>query len=197
MIRRLTCAALTIGLFATAAPVWAQSLGDVARKEQARRATAKKAVKSFSNADLNPSEISNPSDPAAAPAVGNPAAADGQSRPAAGSPATDAPAAATQKDVAPAAPAAQKEADWRANADGLRQALLKAQTELQTFQAAANDPSKTPGERAQTARLVAVQQKTIEGLERKWERLEKQAEAAGVPREWLSPRPTLSLRIPQ
>lgn len=196
MIRPLACAALTLICCVTAAPAWAQSLGDVARKEAERRATAKKAVKSFSNADLNPSEISNPSAaPATTEGATNSATGD-QAKPATGSPATDPNAAATQKEAA-AKPKEQKEPEWRANAEAIRQALQKAQDEYAKFAAAAADTSKSPGERAGTARLVAQQAQILEGVEKRWQRLEKQAEALRVPREWLDPRPIIAPRIPQ
>ena len=194
MTRRLACAALTIGLFATAAPAWAQSLGDVARKEQARRATAKKAVKSFSNADLNPQDIKDPAAEAAAvPAQAAPDQA-AKTPSAADTPATDAKPAATPKD---AAPVAQQESVWRRNADALRKEIETEQAEHSRLELAANDASKLPGERAQATRLAAQQQKALERVEQRWLRFEKQAESLGVPREWLAPRPMLSLRIPQ
>lgn len=197
MMRPRVCAALTLICVVTAAPAWAQSLGDVARKEAARRATAKKAVKSFSNADLAPSEISNPSSaPAAADAAAATAAIDNQEKPATGTPATDPSAAATQKPPA-APPKEQKESEWRANADAIRHALERAQADYAKLAATAADTSRSPGERAGTARLVAQQAKILEGLELRWQRLEKQADALKVPREWLDPRPIIAPRIPQ
>lgn len=197
MIRPLACAALTLICVVTAAPAWAQSLGDVARKEAERRTTAKKAVKSFSNADLNPSEISNPSAaPAATEAVGGNSAADNQAKPAAGSPATDPNAAATQKEPA-AAPREQKEPEWRANAEALRQLIDKAQADYAKSAALAADTSRSPGERAGTSQFLAQQARALEGLERNWQRLEKQAEALRVPRTWLDPRPIFAPRIPR
>jgi hypothetical protein len=69
MMIRSCCAALTVVCALAAVPAASQSLADVARQEEARRKNpaAKKAVKSFSNADLAASEIA-PS-PAAAPAA--------------------------------------------------------------------------------------------------------------------------------
>ena len=196
MIRPLACAALTLICCVTAAPAWAQSLGDVARKEVERRATAKKAVKSFSNADLNPSEISNPSAaPATTEAAANPTA-DNQAKPATGTPTNDTNAAAPPKEQ-PATPQAQQEPQWRANAAAARDAIEKAQAEYTKLAALAADTSRSPGERAGTARLVAQQARSLERLERRWQQLEKQAEELKVPREWLDPRPIISLRMPQ
>jgi hypothetical protein len=168
----------------TAAPAGAeqqQSLGAVAKKEAERRATAKKAVRSFSNADLSPAEISNPSAPPAAAPADAAAAPEAESNPAA------ADAAMQNEQPAPE----PKEAEWRANAEAIRGRLAKAHAELATVSAAANDPNKTPGERTATARLVDLQMSTIEGLERRWQRLEKRAADAKVPAVWLDPRPVI------
>ena len=53
---RSVCAAAAI---AAAVPAYGQSLGELARQEEARRAatTEKKAVKTLSNADLRPQDI--------------------------------------------------------------------------------------------------------------------------------------------
>lgn len=195
MIRPLACAALTLIWCVTAAPAWAQSLGDVARKEVERRATAKKAVKSFSNADLNPSEFSSPS-AAAAPAECYTSISEGKCVPAEQVVANSTPGSAASE-ANPSAAAAQKESDWRANAEALRKALEKAQAEYKTANDSANDPKKSPGERAATARIAAQLETSIVGLERKWQRLEKQADDLRVPRTWLDPRPTLSTRTQQ
>lgn len=198
MMKRLACAALTIGLFATAAPASAQALGDVARQEKERRTTAKKAVKSFSNADLNPADINK--GPAAEPTTDPAQCFESISTGKCASPeemaknsGADSPATAAN----PSAEVAQKEADWKANAEGLRVAIEKAQAEYAKLDATANDSTKSPRERATAARLLAQQQPMLDGLERKWWRLEKQAEDFRVPRAWLDPRPTLRTQKPQ
>jgi hypothetical protein len=196
MIRPLACAALTLICCVTAAPAWAQSLGDVARKEAERRTTAKKAVKSFSNADLNPSEISNPSAPPGKPAECFTSVSEGKCVPAEQVVANSTPGSPASEST-PSSAAAQKESEWRANAEGLRKAIETAQAEFKTLDDAANDSKKSPGERAGSARIAAQQRTMIDGLERKWQRLEKQAEEFRVPRTWLDPRPIFAPRIPR
>lgn len=198
MIRRLACVALACGLLA--APAAAQSLGELARQEEARRATAKKAVKALTNADLAPSEIAIPTTP-------SPVAAPADVAPAAATPAAPCdPAVSPDKCASAAAPDAdakadpapvQREEDWRRSADELRRLLNKARSEYDLVAASAEDPARSPGERAATARVAAQQLRAIEALERRWERLEQQAEGVKVPREWLDPRPMLTTRTPQ
>jgi hypothetical protein len=49
-----------VALSIAAAPAYAQSLGEVARQEEARRATTQKAAIVLSNSDLHPGEIAQP-----------------------------------------------------------------------------------------------------------------------------------------
>ena len=197
MARRGLAAAVIVGWCGVAAPVAAQSLGDVARQEEARRVTAKKATKSFSNADLKPSEI--------APVSG--AMATG---PAAVAAAAGEPCDKSKSDCAPAAEAApstsekisaeelaKQEPNWRSRAGGLRDQLAKAQQEVDALAVTADDPSRSPGERGVAQRMVALRQSVLDGLERRWASLEREAEERGVPRHWLDPRPVMTPRMPQ
>jgi hypothetical protein len=178
-----TAAVLAAALWA-AAPASAQSLADVARAEEARRATAKKAVKSFSNADLNPEDIAPPVAPAP------PAAVAAGEKPANASPgAPDKPEAAV--------PAVENEEQWRRRADSIRSQLTKAQQEADAMAATAGDASRSPGERTQTARLLKQHQVMVANLERQWQRLETEAATAKIPRAWLGAAPILSTRTPQ
>lgn len=197
MMRHVACAAITVACGLIAAPSAAQSLGDLARQEEVRRATTtKKAVKSFSNADLAPSEIAEPA-PAASTAATAPcdptvskdkcaAPEEPAAKPAAGGEA--APANAVPQQV---------EADWRRNAEDLRRQLAKAQTDYDAVAASARDESRPPGDRAAAARVATQHQRFIERLERQWARFEKQAVELGVPAAWIEPRPILSMRTPQ
>ena len=170
-----------------ALPAAAQSLGDVARAEEARRATAKKAVKSFSNADLAANEIAPPVAPPPAPAAATASPVAANASPVAAD-------AATAPDAAAAAP---KESEWRSTADDLRRQLQKAREELDKLNAVADNDSRLSSDRTAAARLAAHQIKALERIEARWLRFEKDAESLKVPREWLQPVPILSTRIPQ
>ncbi len=196
-MRHLSCAAVTIAFGLIAAPLSAQSLGDLARQEEARRATAKKSVKSFSNADLAPSEIAPIT--AAAPAMPGEAVVPcdpGVSKDKCAAP-EEAGAKPEPAGEPPAQSAAEQEAAWRRNADEIRRQLAKARTEYDLVAARAADPARPPGERATAERLAALQQDVIDGIEGRWERLENQVRELKLPSAWLNPRPTLSIRIPQ
>jgi hypothetical protein len=194
MMRRVVCAAVSIACGLIAAPSAAQSLGDLARQEEARRATTtKKAVKSFSNADLAPSEIASPA-PAVSTAVATPCD-PGVSKdkcPAPEDPAAE-PVAAGEDPAMPP----QVEADWRRNAEDIRKRLVKARADFDAVSASAGDESRIPGDRAAAERVAAQHQRFIERLERQWQRFEKQAQELDVPTAWIEPRPILSTRTPQ
>lgn len=171
-----------------AAPVFAQSLGDVARQEEARRATAKKATKSFSNADLSPAEVTSQSN--AAPGEG---CYMSRSQ---GRCVTAAELLANSASTTGGADTA-KEADWRQRAETIRKQIAKAQSELDAVSATPSAQSRQGGERGAASRLEELQRSALKGAERQWEKLEKAAEREGVPAEWLYPKPILSPRIPQ
>lgn len=191
MMKRVSGVAIAIVCGLAAMPASAQSLADVARQEEARRKNpaAKKAVKSFSNADLAPSEIAPPT-PVVAAVKEAPAQAGDAAAPPANASADAAPAAAPAK-------AKTSEADIRERAGRIRERLLKAQQDLDPIRNTANDGSRSPGERAVAARMVQQGDKVLESIERQWRALEKQVEEEELPREWLDPRPILSTRIPQ
>ena len=191
MLKRSAAAAFAAALLA-AAPAAAQSLADVARAEEARRATAKKAVKTFSNADLRPEDISLPGSMAATSAAqpSVPATA------AAGNASPEASANASPAKPA-AAGAPMTEADWRQRAQSIRNQLLKAQAQADELAAGAIDEKRPASERALSQRRLDRQRKFIAGIEGDWLKLEQEAAAQKVPAEWLGARPTLSTRTPQ
>ena len=189
MTGRLVVAAfVTCGLLA--APAAAQSLADVARQEEARRKTAKKAVRSLSNADLAPSEIAFP-----APAVPDDcimSASQGKCAPPEEVIAKS-ESAATQADPQ----VKTSEATIRGQATRIRERLLKAQQEFDAITRTADDDARSPGERAAAARLAAQRESIVASIEDQWRALEQQVADEGLPRQWLGVTPILSTRIPQ
>ena len=125
------CVAL---LVVAAANAGAQSLGDVAKREEARRKGVKAPAKVYTNDNLKPVEpppaASSPaaSSPAASsPAALSPAATDPQADPATGASAPPAPAAAAPAAGEPApADAANSEKYWRGKLEAARSALSRA-----------------------------------------------------------------------
>ncbi|HEX4915590.1 MAG TPA: hypothetical protein VFV51_16645 [Vicinamibacterales bacterium] len=200
MIRkRLIGAAIVVACGLIAAPAAAQSLADVARQEEARRKTAKKAVKSFSNADLAPAALDSTAPAAAASPTAAATAADcimsasqGKCVPA------EEVVAKSQGEPTQADPQVKMtEATVRQRASAARQRLEKARQEFNTLSTTADDQSRSPGERAAAARLASQRESMLSSIERGWLALEKEVADQGLPREWLHPIPTLSTRTPQ
>jgi hypothetical protein len=189
MMVRIVCAAVTIACGLIAVPATAQSLADVARKEEARRATTKKAVKTFTNADLNAADIAPPPTPVAAAARCDTGVKEGECAP------PDAAAPSTAPAAEPVMSA--READVRQQASQIRQLLLKGQKEFETLTAAAGNASRTEAERSAAARMASQRDTMLVGTERQWRELEKQVTDERLPRAWLEPTPVLSRRTPQ
>jgi hypothetical protein len=197
--KRLIGAAIVVACGLTADPAAAQSLADVARQEEARRKTAKKAVKSFSNADLAPSAAASAAPADAAPPTTSATAADcimsasqGKCVPA------EEVVAKSQDEPTQADPQVKMtEATVRQRANAARQRLEKARQEFNTLSTTADDPSRSPGERAAAARLASQRESMLSSIERGWLALEREVADQGLPREWLHPIPTLSTRTPQ
>jgi hypothetical protein len=196
MLRIVGAAVVSITCALIPAPSAAQSLADVARQEEARRKTAKKALKSFSNADLAPSEIADVQPPtavAAKPAGCIESASQGKCVP----PEEVSAANATGTAVAVDPQVKTSEATVRQQADLIRQRLLKVQQEFEGVNATANDPSRSPGERAAAARMASQRETMLVSVEKQWRALEKLVADEELPREWLGVTPLLSTRTPQ
>jgi hypothetical protein len=169
---------------ASAATVSAQSLAEVARKEEARRKAVTASGKVYTNETLQPEPPPSPgSIPAAPPAPATPPAGD---------------AGATPPD--PAAPGAppKTEADWKKRMADEREALSRAQTFAEAIQTRINvlstdfvneaDPAKRDVVAANRTKALAeldrlkqeiqTRQKTIAGIQ-------EEARRAGVPAGWV------------
>ena len=166
---RMTMMAAVAAITFLAAPAYAQSastpsLGDVARRTAAQRATGKKATKVYTNASLAvvAEEVATAA-PASAPSTlsATPAAAA-------------APAATAKDDKAAAASISKDENHWRNQAATLRADLERARTTLD------KQPEGTP-QREQAQQSMAFFQK-------RWDAFVAAAKTANVPPEWLEAR---------
>ena len=177
---RIVCTALAAA--AIAVPAYAQTLADVARKEEARRAAVKAPSKVYSNASLKPGEVSLTS-----------LAAD-EEEPCYMSASlkkcvsADEMLARTSKNVANDE-LKKKEPTFRGAAQALRERIDKAQAEVTTMSATAADQNRSAAERKVAAQRVADRQKDLESLEKQWRKLETDAGKMAIPREWLEPIP--------
>lgn len=185
VVGRMACAlALTIA----AAPAYAQSLGELARQEEARRANAAKAVKTLSNADLKPGEISPPGSAASADAPASCYMSKSLGRCASPEELVAKSIEIFTRQLAPS------ESQWREDAATIRAQIERTHVSIATLERTVADPARPSGERKILEQTLAAARQSLVGLERQWEKLEKNAAYKKVPREWLQPIPTLSAR---
>lgn len=187
------CVAL---LVVAAANAGAQSLGDVAKREEARRKGVKAPAKVYTNDNLKPVE---PPPAASSPAALSPAATDPQADPATGASAPPAPAAAAPAAGEPApADAANSEKYWRGKLEAARSALSRAQMfhdALQSRISALSTDFVNRDDPAQRGVIAADRQKALAELERVKREIAQHQKAitdvqeegrrAGVPAGWL------------
>jgi hypothetical protein len=167
--------------------VMAQSLGDVARKEEERRKSVKDPGKVYTNKDLSTSPASSAPAPSASEAT--PAAAGASPKPASPPAAGDKPAeAAPVKD----------QTYWSNRMKGLREQLERDETYVAALQNRVSSLTADFVNRddpAQRATIGADRQKAASELERLTKQieagkkaiadLEEEARRAGVPPGWL------------
>jgi hypothetical protein len=171
------------GVFLAAAGAYAQSLGDDARKEEARRKTVKKPSKIYTNDNLK--DVDPPSTPSSpAPEVATPAAPETPA-------ATAAPAASEGTN-------ARDEKYWRGRLDAARTSLARAQTLQDALQSRVNALSTDFVNRddpAQRNVIAADRQKALAELDRVKKEIAEHQKAiadiqeegrrSGVPAGWL------------
>ncbi|OFW45209.1 MAG: hypothetical protein A3J29_10995 [Acidobacteria bacterium RIFCSPLOWO2_12_FULL_67_14b] len=172
-------------VISTALPAFAQtpSLGDLAKRVEADRATARRASKAYTNADL----IADP-DAAAVPAPPSP---------------SDAPATGAYMSISAgrmlsaeeiiarseARIAANRqhmdEGYWRLSAASLRSQLERAKTEVDLL---STPVERSPQQQALTDKALARAQKVLADLQERWRKFEDSAHYATVPKAWLEPQ---------
>ena len=179
--------AVTLALSLTAAPVFAQSLADVARAEEARRAQAPKSKKVYSNVDLGPGGVPEPAPESAAAATGGPcymSKSEGK---------CVTPEAMVEKSEAvtptPEPPNAPSETLVRQQADNVRAELTRIQQDLDALAAQAANESLAPAKRQLAQEQLELQRPTLTGLQRRWARLERQIKDFKLPHAWIEPVP--------
>lgn len=173
-----------------AVPAYAQSLGEVSRQEEARRAAAKKAVITLSNANLRPAEIAPPSG-AAAPAescymsirLGRCVSAEEM--------VSNSIAGIRTKENAPT------ERRWRQDAESIRSQIEKTQGSIATLLRVVADEGRSASERKVAEQTLAAARLALAGFERQWQKLETDANNKHVPHGWIEPLPTLTVKVTQ
>jgi len=181
-------AVLRIGVvaaLAASAPAYAQSLGDLARQEEARRASSK-SVKSLSNADLKPGEVAAAAAPVAPVAPGAP----------------DAPAGCymsisqgrciSSDEMLAQMKLAERnrfEGTWRSRASKIRTLVARLQADIDAYNTIIADTRRLESERSGAARKLVATMSAMRDQQGLWQVLEKEAAAADLPHKWLEPAP--------
>ena len=181
--RRLFNAAICVSLMA--APAAAQSLGDVARQEESRRAGAKKSVKTLSNADLGPGAIAQ----SAGAASAEPSCYMSKSKATCVSPEELAFASAAGVLTKQNAPLEQR---YRADAESIRSQIENINNSIVTLEGVAADRGRLASDRKGAETALVAARRTLADLERSWEKLERSVGYEGLPHKWIEPVPTLT-----
>jgi hypothetical protein len=180
----VTGAALT--LLIASAPAFGQSLADIARKEEARRAEAPKAKKSYSNADLGPGGVPEPE---AAPAED----ANCYQSKSEGKCVTADELVANSASAAKVVEEAPREDTIRKQAESLRAELANTQREIDQLVAKSENAALPPAQRQLAAETLVLKQPALAGFQRRWARLEQQIKENKLPHAWIEPVPANAL----
>lgn len=148
----------------------AQSLAELAKKEEARRSSVQKPSKALTNADL------------AADPIGTSPTAVAVDVAAAPAPAPDPASAASETTPASLTKPALDEAYWRGKGADLR---AKRATAKQYVESLSRANHADPREQARTEALMKKRQAVLKRAEDAYSLFEMQADVARVPKEWI------------
>jgi hypothetical protein len=176
---------------AAAVPSYAQSLGEIARQEEARRGTGTKSVKTLSNADLDPSEI------APAGAVSPASAVSCYVSKKTGDCVSAEQMLANSVDGATSAASASPESTWRSDAESIRAEIAKTQRSIAMLAAIVADPGRSAADKRLAEQNLAAARQLLARRELRWRNFELAAGNQQIPRAWIMPIPVLSLPAPQ
>jgi hypothetical protein len=174
-----TILAAVLGLLCAVTPAAAQSLADVAKKEQARRDSVHAPGKAYTNADLTPDWTGPPAEeePEALPAIGT----ESSTEPEANHDAERDEAAAAEA-VSSDPESTLDEAYWRGQARARRTRVEEAQQRL----ARVSGPSEgNERQQAKMAELKISAEGVLARAEAALAAFERQAQAQGVPEGWI------------
>ena len=172
-----------------AAPAYSQSLADLARQEEARRATSK-SVMSWSNSDLKPGEVASSATPVSTGAV-DPAGCYMS--------VSLARCISASEMLAQIKKAEQVkfESTWRSRAGRIRALVARLQTDIDAYTRIVADGRRVESERNAAARKLVATVSAMRDQESQWQALEQEAAAAEMPHSLLEPVPTFPNTQPQ
>ena len=168
-----------------AIPAYAQSLGDLARQEEARRAAVTQAATKLSNANLRPQDIRDPSSAPASESSCYMSISKGRC--------VSAEEMLAQSNAVVVNANAPREQEWRQEAAALRSVIEATQEEIRNLERRLASDRIRPGSetRADEKSLLRSREELVR-LERKWARFETAAGVERIPRAWIEPIPALS-----
>jgi hypothetical protein len=201
-MRRIFKTAVALLVVATAVQLAAQSLGDIARREEERRKAIRAPGKLYTNESLEPDPSSSSPPPAATqPASPGPSASAPPAAtpaPGVGTPPAQTPGQPAAGQPGPGQAAPSGEAEWRKRIATVREALTRSQMFAEALQSRINALSTdfvnrdNPIERDQ---IAAERQKALSELDRVRREIQDQQKAitaiqeearkAGVPAGWV------------
>ena len=177
-------AGVVVALTVAAAPAFAQTLADVARAEEARRASAPKAKKALSNVDLGPGAVQQVAAVLAA-------AADESCYMSVklGRCVTAEEMVANSAAVVKVVEDPPKEESIRSEANTVRDELNRLQTDIAALEGQESDTSLARAKRQAATDALATRRLSLEGFQRRWARLERQVKELKLPHAWIEPVP--------
>jgi hypothetical protein len=156
-------------------------LGDIARKAEAAHATAKKATRTYTNADLGAPVTEAPTAGGfMSESLGKPVSADELIE-------------RSQAEVDQESGAALPEEHWRGRADFIRAEAARAHARSAQIK---KDDSGNKFAQANNAQQLRRIQEMLDGLASQWDKLEESAHVAKVNPDWIGPRPDFSMQAP-
>ena len=200
-MRRILITAIALLLVATAARLAAQSLADIAQREEERRKAIRAPGKLYTNGSLR-QEPPPPSPPSTTQSGSGGSSAstppDGGPPSAAGTPPTQAPGQPAAGPPGSGQPTPSTEAEWRKRIATAREALTRSQIFVEALQSRVNALSTDFVNRddpAQRDQIAAERQKALAELDRVRREIQdhqkaiaaiqEEARKAGVPAGWV------------
>jgi hypothetical protein len=162
-------AGVVVALSIASAPAFGQSLAELARQEEARRAAAPKVKKTYSNANLSPGGIRDVA-PATAEGGCDESTSEGQC-----------------VEIAP------MEAPIRREAETVRGELARVQREIDELVAQSDNAALPEAKRRLSAEQIVLKSPALAGFQRRWARLERQVKDGKLPHVWIEPVPANAL----
>lgn len=194
-MRRLSVVMPALGLVAAGWVAEAQSLGEIAAREEARRAGIRQPARVYTNADLDRDHASPPPTPSASslspPATDAPQAtlrtATADAVTGAAAPGEDEQDGVTPRDQQePQAPSDRGEQYWRSRADLLRSRLAAKNREIEALrERLASFGGSTDPEKDITTQALTRAVGDLDAFNDEWLRFERLARERGVPDSWI------------